>query len=462
MARSQIENRNFLAPTGFQFNLKRSPKVAFFCNEANIPDLNLGVAVQPNYLRDIPTSVGWCNYTNTIVDGNLRSIGCFPSECNISVVRDIRCRACSQRDSRCRYVKDRQNIYSDGTLQILSSNLVPKFNVNFRDLFPTSLTTLTFDATDTDIQYFTANAEFKYTSYEIVPIGTAPVIPYIPAPTISLTASSTSNVPNNTDVTFTWETTNASQVSINNGVGIVTSPNGRLDVTVVFGDETSRTYTATAIGSGGEQSADITIERTQAATADFFLATYQFTDGRDLDTRTSVVSPTGYGVTVGFGLSDSIPNAGINGEETTLELVLNLFSSQNQILLPTTLVSIPYPWIFVQDGGLVGMLDSNQLWSMLHPLLVVPWFTILPAKPGQTQLLQKLLLDLLRLLASLQTESKDQLRRYGRKNCYYEPWLCWGNSVIHLIPCYNTVIIRCNKWLLILMHFKECGKKILS
>ena len=98
-----------------------------------------------------------------------------------------------------------------------------------------------------------------------------------------------------------------------------------------------------------------------------------------------------------------------NGEETTLELVLNLFSSQNQILLPTTLVSIPYPWIFVQDGGLVGMLDSNQLWSMLHPLLVVPWFTILPAKPGQTQLLQKLLLDLLRLLASLQTESPTDM-----------------------------------------------------
>ena len=55
MTRSQIENRNFLAPTGFKFNLKRSPKVAFFCNEANIPDLNLGVAIQPNYLRDIPT-----------------------------------------------------------------------------------------------------------------------------------------------------------------------------------------------------------------------------------------------------------------------------------------------------------------------------------------------------------------------------------------------------------------------
>jgi len=338
MARSQIENRNFLAPTGFQFNLKRSPKVAFFCNEANIPDLNLGVAVQPNYLRDIPTPGDKIEFGDLslrfLVDENLenylelqdwiRGLG-YPE--SVQEFRDLAADGIVKGP----YVKDRQNIYSDGTLQILSSNLVPKFNVNFRDLFPTSLTTLTFDATDTDIQYFTANAEFKYTSYEIVPIGTAPVIPYIPAPTISLTASSTSNVPNNTDVTFTWETTNASQVSINNGVGIVTSPNGRLDVTVVFGDETSRTYTATAVGSGGEQSVDVTIERTQAATADFFLATYLFTDGRDLDTRTSVVSPTGYGVTVGYGLSDSIPNAGIEwgGDNTGTGVESILFTKSD-------------------------------------------------------------------------------------------------------------------------------------
>ena len=51
---SQIENRNFLSPTGFKFNLKRSPGVAYFCNQANIPDLNLGTTLQPTYLRDIP------------------------------------------------------------------------------------------------------------------------------------------------------------------------------------------------------------------------------------------------------------------------------------------------------------------------------------------------------------------------------------------------------------------------
>ena len=50
-----IENRNFLSPVGFKFALKRSPKAAFFCNQANIPDLTLGVAEQPTYLKNIPT-----------------------------------------------------------------------------------------------------------------------------------------------------------------------------------------------------------------------------------------------------------------------------------------------------------------------------------------------------------------------------------------------------------------------
>ena len=50
-----LSNRNFLSPTGFKFSLKRSPAAAFFCNQANIPSMDLGVAEQPTYLRDIPT-----------------------------------------------------------------------------------------------------------------------------------------------------------------------------------------------------------------------------------------------------------------------------------------------------------------------------------------------------------------------------------------------------------------------
>ena len=67
------------------------------------------------------------------------------------------------------------NIYSDATLQILSNNLVPKFQVFFKDVFPYSLSTVTFDATDTDIEYFTAEVSFKYTMYNIVDMRNRPL-----------------------------------------------------------------------------------------------------------------------------------------------------------------------------------------------------------------------------------------------------------------------------------------------
>ena len=71
--------------------------------------------------------------------------------------------------------QDGDNIYSDGTLQILNSSLVPNFQVVFKDLFPYSLTTLSFDATDTDIEYFTADVSFKYSIYNLTDLENNPL-----------------------------------------------------------------------------------------------------------------------------------------------------------------------------------------------------------------------------------------------------------------------------------------------
>ena len=169
-----LSNRNFLSPTGFKFTLKRSPAAAFFCNQENIPSMDLGVAVQPNYLRDIPTPGDKIEFGDLnirfLVDEDLvnymeiqkwiRGLG-FPD--SMKEFKDLEKEAVIQPS----YANSGDNIYSDGTLQILSSNLVAKFNVNFKDLFPVSLSTITFDATDTDIEYFTADATFKYTIYNL-------------------------------------------------------------------------------------------------------------------------------------------------------------------------------------------------------------------------------------------------------------------------------------------------------
>ena len=181
---SQLENRNFLAPIGFKFNLQRSPGVAFFCNQANIPDLQLGVAMQPNPLRDIPVPGDKVEFGDLnlrfLVDEDLknymeiqnwiRGLG-YPESTEQFDKLDKDGASIIPR----RYKQMGDQIYSDATLQILSSNMVAKFNVNFKDLFPVSLTTLTFDATDTDIEYFTADATFKYTSYNLTNLLNEPL-----------------------------------------------------------------------------------------------------------------------------------------------------------------------------------------------------------------------------------------------------------------------------------------------
>jgi hypothetical protein len=56
---NQIQNRNFLSPVGFKFTLAKEPKVAFMCNSARIPEITLGIAKQPSYLKmiDVPGEI---------------------------------------------------------------------------------------------------------------------------------------------------------------------------------------------------------------------------------------------------------------------------------------------------------------------------------------------------------------------------------------------------------------------
>ncbi len=169
-----IENRNFLSPTGFKFALKRSPAAAFFCNQANIPSLDLGIAQQTSYLKDIDIpgdKIVFGDLTlRFLVDEDLfnymeiqnwiRGLG-YPEK--LSQLKDLS----EDGKIKSRFGQSGENIYSDATLQILSNSLIPKFQIMFKDVFPYSLSTITFDATDTDIEYFTADVSFKYTIYDM-------------------------------------------------------------------------------------------------------------------------------------------------------------------------------------------------------------------------------------------------------------------------------------------------------
>ena len=177
----QIGNRNFLSPVGFKFTLAKEPKVAFFCNTARIPEITLSLNTQPSYLKDIDIPGDKITYGDLtlrfMVDENMENymavhnwltgLG-FPETAQqykdlITIVNDTT------------QVQDPKRAFSDGSLYILNSNYNTTAVVKFKDLFPVSLSSLEFDATQTDIQYFTADVSFKYTVYNILDNNNQPL-----------------------------------------------------------------------------------------------------------------------------------------------------------------------------------------------------------------------------------------------------------------------------------------------
>tara|TARA_Y100001970_G_scaffold238382_1_gene299575 strand:- start:5 stop:544 length:540 start_codon:yes stop_codon:yes gene_type:complete len=167
---NQIQNRNYLSGIGFKFNLAKYPKVDFFSNSARIPELTLAVATQPSYLKDIDLPGEKLTYGDFtlrfLIDEDmenymavyewLNGLG-FPE--STKEFKELT----TDKDGR-REIKEQ---FCDGTLRILNSNLREIAKVKFKDLFPVSLTSLDFDATNTDVEYLTAEASFKYTIYEL-------------------------------------------------------------------------------------------------------------------------------------------------------------------------------------------------------------------------------------------------------------------------------------------------------
>jgi hypothetical protein len=166
----QIQNRNFLSPVGFKFTLAKEPKVAFFCNAARIPDINLGAATQPTYLRDIPVPGDKIEFG----DFNLRFLVDEDMENYMAIHNWIY--GLGYPNSTQEYkslitdnteTEDPKKAFSDGSLYILNSNFNSVATVNFKDLWPISLSSLEFDASIRDTNYFTADVYFKYTVYNI-------------------------------------------------------------------------------------------------------------------------------------------------------------------------------------------------------------------------------------------------------------------------------------------------------
>ena len=169
---SQLKNKNYLSPIGFLFILEKARKVSFLCQSAEIPTMSISeiVVPTPGFVQ-LPLPDGQATFANLelqfIVDENLENymkihnwltgLG-YPE--TTQQYKDLT----TDGDG----VRDPKEAFSDGNLHILNSNYRDIAIVKFNDLFPVFLTPLEFTATETDINYFTAEVTFKYTVYNVV------------------------------------------------------------------------------------------------------------------------------------------------------------------------------------------------------------------------------------------------------------------------------------------------------
>ena len=177
LTKNDLQNRNFLQPQGFRFQVARAPKVTFFGNSVNIPGIQLRTTIQTTPgLKDIELPGEIIDFEDLtlrfLVDEDLqnyqeiqnwiRGLG-FPE--SLEEIYDLQDETTgTARDGN----TGTMNLYSDGTLTILDAMQNENFKVKFSDLFPYSLSTINFDATLPDTEYFTAEVSFKYLNYTIV------------------------------------------------------------------------------------------------------------------------------------------------------------------------------------------------------------------------------------------------------------------------------------------------------
>ena len=166
----QLTNRNFLSPIGFLFTLEKAKKAAYLCQSASIPSLSLGnVDIPTRGLVPIPVE-GNVQYgtfeMEFIVDEDLKNYMELHNWIRgLGTPQSITDRI----DFKNEYKRDdfSDYRYSDATLLVLNNNNLANFEVVFKNLWPTELSTLGFDVTGSDNDFFTATCTFKYTIYEI-------------------------------------------------------------------------------------------------------------------------------------------------------------------------------------------------------------------------------------------------------------------------------------------------------
>ena len=176
----QPSNLDYARPTQFRFDILKVPNVQYFTTEVNLPGIAFsGDAIMNSRYKSMPFMGDTLDYSPMEIQMNVQEdltnwkeihdwmtgIGfpTTPQEFKDAVTEAQNEKTTAQRGS----LSNPNALTSDATLTILSNKNNPLIRISFRNMYPTSLSGLSFDTKDTGAQTMTATVTLNYDLYTI-------------------------------------------------------------------------------------------------------------------------------------------------------------------------------------------------------------------------------------------------------------------------------------------------------
>ena len=185
---------DYASPIQFRFKITKLPLVEFSIQTANIPGISLDEVQQPTRLKAIALPGSTLSFANLdlsfLVDENLNNykelhdwlIGLGTPESDSQFAGLLTTgsdrfpgstASSAATGSNTAQPLNEGGIYSDATLTVLNNKNVAKTEIRFKNVYPTSLGSLSYDIKANDVDYLQVQASFNYMYYDIVQISSS-------------------------------------------------------------------------------------------------------------------------------------------------------------------------------------------------------------------------------------------------------------------------------------------------
>lgn len=158
------QNTSFLQSTKYTFVIPNLPFARYFCQSINLPGVTsneVEVATPFSNTYRHPTKMAFEPFTiSFLIDEDIRTW----EETYKWIV------SLTRPESYGQYIKNLSKdatAYQDGLLTINTNSNLPNLRINFRNVFPTSLTGIQFGTMNSAENTLTADVTFRYDLFEI-------------------------------------------------------------------------------------------------------------------------------------------------------------------------------------------------------------------------------------------------------------------------------------------------------